>query len=92
MEGYAFCGEEAVALFQEFAEKQCEEPVKRIEEETDASSQEAEPEERQEQALIEESAKEDMEPPEEVPARARRFLLSRGLVTSGRRQQDTISV
>ena len=82
MEGYAFCGEEAVALFQEFAEKQCEEPVKRIEEETEGSGREAELEERQEQALTEESIEEDMG----SAGRARGFLLSRGLDTSGRRK------
>lgn len=78
MEGYAFCGEEAVALFQEFADKQCEEPVKRIEEETEGSGREAEPEERQEQALTKESAKKDMEPPEEVPAEPVDFYYQEG--------------
>ena len=76
MEGYAFCGEEAVALFQEFAEKQCEEPVKRIAEETEAGGQEAEPKEGP--ALIEESTREDMEPPEEVPAEPVDFYYQEG--------------
>lgn len=76
MEGYAFCGEEAVALFQEFAEKHCEEPVKRMEEETEGSGREAEPKEGQ--ALTEENAREDMEPPEEAPEEPVDFYYQEG--------------
>lgn len=41
MEGYAFCGQAAIDLFQEFSEKICEEPPKRMEE-PDVASREAE--------------------------------------------------
>ena len=90
MEGYAFCGEEAVALFQEFAEKTMRRTSKKNCRGDRGGGQEAEPKEGP--ALIEESTREDMEPSRGSAGRARGFLLSRGLDTSGRRQQDTVPV
>lgn len=74
MEGYAFCGQAAIELFQEFSEKICEEPPKRTEESgmmpgegrLEGSPQETEPPKRTEELdMMSEEAEEPSQKTEE---------------------------